>query len=90
MTYVFQEFPKWKYHDSGDAVMVDDKDAETALGEGWHDLPLPPQEVSRRDALLAAAADKGMKIDKRWSDERIQAALDAAPEVAPVAPVEGA
>lgn len=75
-----QTYPKWKYHDSGDAVIVDDADAEAALGEGWHDLPLPPQEVSRREVLIAAAAEKDIKIDKRWSDERIQAAIDAPKE----------
>lgn len=76
--YVFQAFPKWKYHDSGESVIVEHEDAETALGDGWHDLPIEPQEVSRREVLLAAAAEKGIKIDKRWSDDKIQAAIDGA------------
>ena len=29
------QYPKWKYHASGDAQMVNDPKAEAALGEGW-------------------------------------------------------
>jgi hypothetical protein len=35
----FQEFPKWKYHPSKEAVIVGNKDAEEALGEGWFNSP---------------------------------------------------
>lgn len=75
-----QEFPKWKYHDSGESLVVDDADAETALGEGWHDLPVEPQELTRRQVLIGAAEGRSIKIDKRWSDERIQTALDTPTE----------
>lgn len=87
---MYIEFPKWKYHESGDAVVVDDADAETALGDGWHDLPVPPQELSDRQELMAQAAAKGLKIDRRWSDERIKAALAAAPADGATAPAAGA
>lgn len=78
-----QYFPKWKYHESGESLIVDDSDAETALGEGWHDLPVEPQDLTYRAALLQQAAERGIRIDKRWSDERIKLAL--APPVATVA-----
>ena len=43
----YQPFPKWKYHRTGRSVVVDNADAEAALGEGWGDSPggpsgLPP------------------------------------------------
>lgn len=81
-----QEFPKWKYHENGESVIVDDTDAETSLGEGWHDLPVEPQELTHRAALLQIAAERGVKVDKRWSDSRIKLALEPmAPAVDPVA-----
>ena len=80
MEHPMQEFPKWKYHESGESLIVDDSDAETALGEGWHDLPVEPQDLTHRAVLLQQAAERGIRIDKRWSDARIKLALE------PVAP----
>jgi hypothetical protein len=34
-----EEFPKWKYHETQNAVIVQDPDEESALGEGWFDSP---------------------------------------------------
>lgn len=31
-----------------------------------------------RDALIALADDKGVKVDKRWSDERLAAEIEKA------------
>lgn len=39
MEYVFKEFPKWKYHPVEPAVVVGHKEAEEALGPGWHNSP---------------------------------------------------
>lgn len=35
----FQAFPKWKYHASKEAVIVESKEAESALGDEWVDSP---------------------------------------------------
>jgi hypothetical protein len=35
-----QEYPKWKYHPTKEAVVVSDAQAEAALGEGWGDKPI--------------------------------------------------
>lgn len=35
----FQEFPKWKYHPVKDPLIVGNKEAEEALGPGWHESP---------------------------------------------------
>lgn len=36
------EYPKWKYHESGRAVVVQSRDGEVALGPGWGDSPAGP------------------------------------------------
>ena len=38
------DFPKWKYK-GDDAVLVDDKEAEKALGAGWKDAPAAPKDA---------------------------------------------
>lgn len=37
--YTHQEFPKWKYHRSEPARIVEDAVQESALGQGWADAP---------------------------------------------------
>lgn len=34
-----QEFPKWKYHRSNPACVVDDRKHEISLGDEWEDTP---------------------------------------------------
>lgn len=76
---MFQEFPKWKYQ--GDtSVIVESAEEELALEGEWFDSPLDAKASAGkapidRDAMLAMAEEKGIKIDKRWSDEKIAAAL---------------
>jgi hypothetical protein len=60
----FVEFPKWV----GD-VLVQNAEEESAL--------LGSDTTDERAALLQIAAEKGVKIDKRWSDDKIRAALEA-------------
>lgn len=38
----FQEYPKWKYHPTEKARIVEGHAEEQALGEGWQDQPIPP------------------------------------------------
>ena len=58
----FVEYPKWV----GDAL-VNSAEEEAAL--------LGSDTTDERAALLQIAAEKGVKIDKRWSDDKIRAAL---------------
>jgi hypothetical protein len=37
--YMYQKFPRWKYHRSKPACIVEDAEQESALGEGWSDAP---------------------------------------------------
>ncbi|HDR9003224.1 TPA: hypothetical protein QDA99_002808 [Burkholderia vietnamiensis] len=61
----FVEYPKWV----GD-VIVQSAEEEAAL--------LGSANADERAALIQIAAEKGVKIDKRWSDSKIRAALEAA------------
>lgn len=61
----FQEYPKWV-----NGVIVADADAEAAL--------LASQPDSERAVLLQAAADKGIKVDGRWSDTKLRAVIESA------------
>lgn len=67
-------YPTWKYS-VGKAVIVKDADEEAALDGNWYespaDIPDTASEAIIRDALLADAAAKGIKLDKRWSDARL-------------------
>ncbi|KSP22690.1 hypothetical protein [Pseudomonas aeruginosa] len=75
---MFQEFPKWKYSVSGSQI-VQDAAEELSLGSGWFDTPeaaIQPVTLTK-DQLLALAEEKGVKVDKRWSAEKISAALEA-------------
>lgn len=61
----FQEYPKWV-----NGVIVADADAEAAL--------LSAQPDSERSILMQIAAEKGVKVDGRWSDAKLRAAIEAA------------
>jgi hypothetical protein len=64
--YEYQEYPKWV----GDKI-VHTAEEEEALLRGT-------DTADERAALLQAAADKGIKVDKRWSDDKIRAAIEVA------------
>jgi hypothetical protein len=64
--YEYQEYPKWV----GDKI-VQTAEEEEALLRGV-DTP------DERAALLEAAAAKGIKVAKNWSDDKIRAAIEAA------------
>ena len=53
--YVYQEYPKWKYHPDKEPVMVPDAIEEEALGPDWFDRP---DEAQRKKEELAAQLKK--------------------------------
>ncbi|KVF35777.1 hypothetical protein WJ09_09795 [Burkholderia vietnamiensis] len=62
----FVEYPKWVGE-----VIVHSAEEEAALA--------PAVEADdERAALIQIAEEKGVKIDKRWSNDKIRAALEAA------------
>lgn len=62
----FLEYPKWV-----GGVLVHNADEEAAL-------ELPVEADDERAALIQIAGEKDVKIDKRWSNDKIRAALEAA------------
>lgn len=61
----FAEYPKWV----GDQLVQNAEEEAALLGS---------DDAGQREALIQIAAEKGVKIDKRWSDDKIRAALEAA------------
>jgi hypothetical protein len=61
----FAAYPKW----IGEQLVQSAEEEAALLGSDSED---------ERAALIQIAAEKGVKIDKRWSDEKIRAALEAA------------
>lgn len=76
-------YPKWLYSANG-AQVVPDEATHAALGGSWYESPVEvpvaghDAPVIDRDALIAAAEDKGIKVDKRWSDARLAAEIEKA------------
>lgn len=84
------QYPKWKYHSVEQALIVDDRDAEESLGQGWFDTPAEAlasvvdddddaktDAEAKRKALLAEAKALGIDIYHTSGIEKIQAAIDA-------------
>jgi hypothetical protein len=69
-----QEYPKWV----GDKL-VHSAEEEAALKPA-EEAPATDdtRESDERTALMQIAEEKGVKIDKRWSNDKIRAALEAA------------
>jgi hypothetical protein len=61
----FVAYPKW----IGDALVQSAEEEAALLGADTAD---------EREILIQIASEKGVKIDKRWSDEKIRAALEGA------------
>lgn len=75
-----QEFPKWVYHRSEAAKVVDSAQEQKALGSDWAELPFPkdaaPAEKSLEE-LQAEAVALGIEFDGRWGAKRLQNTIDA-------------
>ncbi len=66
MAYVFQEFPKVKYHATKDPVTVANPDEEQNLGKGWADTPAAFPDNNRdpsRDPTPDTLAEVNADLD---------------------------
>lgn len=73
------EYPKWKYA-SGASLIVESAEDESALTGEWFDSPADidndsPDMKAAKDVLMSQAYARNIIVDKRWSIERITAAL---------------
>lgn len=73
MAYVYKPYPKWIDLADGSRIIVQNE-AEHAL----HKAPVQPVPAveDSKDALVAEAEARGVKIDKRWNIERLKAVLE--------------
>lgn len=83
----FQTYPRWKYSVAG-GVIVNDAEAEAALGDGWYNFPDEVEQAAKDkaaadalaleedskdlDSLRAAATDIGIVVDGRWKAPRLE------------------
>lgn len=65
----FQHYPKWV-----GSVLVNSAAEEAALAPAEFE----PEQSDERAMLIQIADEKGVKIDRRWSAEKIRTALEAA------------
>lgn len=77
--YEFQEYPKAitvGKDENGRPIqqIANNEDEEAALSKGEEVV----READVRENLIRVAGQRGVQIDKRWSTERIQRALDEA------------
>ena len=90
MDYV--EYPKWLYHASQPACVVDGYDAEVALGEGWFPtpdlmpkvVPVPPAPAEPSDLRAEWVEIAGwlkLDVDGRWKLARVKEEVRKAVDV---------
>ncbi len=52
------QYPKWKYGKDGAAQIVQDEEADKALGDGWYESPVDAKAADEAQAAKAAAKAK--------------------------------
>jgi hypothetical protein len=61
-TYIYQEYPKWKYHPQKQAVIVQNYIEEKALGTDWYNTPMEVanamEQLAEQVRKLKLEADK--------------------------------
>jgi hypothetical protein len=65
--YVFQEFPKWKYHPDQDACIVQNHNEELALGPDWYDSPTQALEASLKQKSEQESAAREQVRQRMWA-----------------------
>lgn len=60
-------YPTWRYHKEREPVVVNDAEADEALGKGWADRPFAdqadvdaPKDTRTEDQLVAEILEKGL------------------------------
>lgn len=83
-----QVYPKWLYHATKPATLVENEKEEKALGGGWYDNPAkakpPVQPPTPQEQIAAAkAAEDKAAADKAKTDADAKARADAVPKPSP-------
>lgn len=77
MAYVFQEFPKFLHAAGKPSVVIQNREAQDAMGEGWSETPVaPPIPNPAASGALDPAADKAVEDSKEpWLSRAADAGL---------------
>lgn len=80
--YEYREYPKHVQNKDGKTVVVNTEAEEAEITSGAEEIV---REDERKADLLVVAEGRGVKVDRRWSADRIQQTLDdaAAEQVKP-------
>lgn len=54
-------FPKWKYHSTKDALIVQDEEQEKALGSGWGESPAEFGRITYKEHMESWQAKEEIK-----------------------------
>jgi len=86
----FVEYPKYKYHIDGTYCIVDDAEADSDLGPGWHNSPSAAKEASEipqegnpdllnmnAAQLRKIATDLGIETKATWKVGRLIQAIES-------------
>jgi hypothetical protein len=65
-TYVYQEFPKWKYHPTQPAKIVKNSEEEKALGKGWYNTPTAMQKAMEPTRIARVLNEKVKPWWTKW------------------------
>lgn len=71
-TESFQHYPKWV-----DGIIVNNADEERSVQSKFVVAQNTNDIENERETLIQIAEESGVKIDKRWSVDKIRAALEA-------------
>lgn len=63
--YVYQEFPKYKYHAEKESVVVHSKEHEEALGSDWADSPAHVAKSCAKDCEVPCEVVEPLKELKK-------------------------
>lgn len=80
-----QPYPKWRYT-IGESKIVMTQQESDSLGFGWYNTPTElenaqraqsedPPKADDREQLIEKAEASGVKIDKRWTTDKIREVL---------------
>lgn len=91
MASEFVQYPKYKYHATEPAKVVDSADEDSALGDGWVDSPVEApaeaapdelDELNRKDLAELGNLKYGLSLKGSQSKEALLAAIKEAQDKA--------
>lgn len=86
MAYIYQEFPKWRYHRDGRSVVVKNAAEEAALGPGWEDKPVAFPRWQEPEPELPQQPEPEAQVDADPQPEPTEVQPEPVPVPPPIRP----